>query len=179
MRRRRRTRGFSIIELAVTTVAATLLIGAGVLVVNIARTSADSSVRVQTVDTRADRALWPIVREARRGSLATLQKLDGTAFSDGETTTGFSVIPVIGWDGGPVTGPRFTYWLDQEVGAVSGVLMRSEEGAADRGIATNVTEFTVTRTDQRLVVSITVRSGPEDDRERTTTASVEISPRNP
>ena len=177
--RRRRTRGFSLIELAVSTVVAVLLVGAAVMTTKIARESADSSVRAQTVGTRADRALWPMIRETRRGSLATLQKLDGTAFSDGETTTGFSIEPVTGWDGSLVTGPRFTYWLDLAAGETSGTLMRSEAGAADRQMATNVTAFSVTRVDQRLTVSIEVRSGPEDDRERTVAAGVEIAPRNP
>lgn len=167
------------IEMAVATVSSVLLIGAGVLLVSASGDAANSTIRTQTVQTRADRAIWPVVRDIRRGSLATLQQLDGTTFDDGTTGTGLSMVPVTGWDGAALTGDRFTYWLAIDAGETTGELMRSQTGMPDRVIASNVTDFTITRTDQRLVVTLSVRTGPDDHRGRAATATVEINPRNP
>lgn len=174
----RRTRGLSLIEVMISATLGVMVLGGSGVLLTASNELALSANRTTTVQTRVDRALWPIVHEIRRASLATIRKADDTTFSDGETSVGISISRVVGFDGSPILGPRTLYRLVTPAGAARGNLVAVSQGRT-RVVARNVTAFSVTRTGRTFSLQISTREGPADDRGRSTAGSVAVAPRNP
>jgi hypothetical protein len=166
------------VELAVS---ATLLVG--VLAGTNAMVSASSDLSRSTTDegtasARSDRALQLLSTAIRRGSLATLQHLDDSAFVDGETDTGFKIQENVGYNGDAVLDTVATYWFELPTGKIEGSIKVTQDGFT-RVLATGVTAFSVRRTGTLLTFDVSTRSGPTDARERTSHAIVRVATRNP
>ena len=178
MKRTRSSRGLTIVEL---TISSALLVG--VLAGTNAMVSTSSGVARSTSDegtaaARADRALQLLTTAIRRGSLATLQRVDGSAFVDGGTDTGFRIQANIDYLGSAVLGTVATYRLDIPAGATEGSILQTQDGVT-RDLVNGVTAFSITRVGTLMTLDIRTQSGPSDDRRRSTHAVVQATSRNP
>jgi competence protein ComGF len=178
MRRAHSVRGATLIE---TVIGAALLI----VVIGAAAAMAKASTGVQqstndstTAAMRADRALQLVADAIRKGSLATLRRRDGSAFTDGTSDTGFQIRAVKGYTTTPVLDSVATYHFDIVTGKPEGSLIQTQNGV-DRVIVNGVTAFTVTRAAQLFTIDIRTRSGATDDRARTVHAALQAASRNP
>lgn len=175
---RRLRRGFSALEVTISvSVLGGLLIVAGFVLRtsgNLAQSSADEGAAAD----RVQQCLLPVANELRRASFATLQSLDGTPFSDGETDSGIRLRRVTGFNGVPVLAtPAIVRWT-RPTGAPAGDVTLERDGVTVV-LARNVTDFQIARTGEAFTIRATARSGPADDRGRTQTGRVVVRARNP
>jgi Tfp pilus assembly protein PilW len=178
MKRLRSARGLTIIEL---TISSALLVG--VLAGTNAMVSTSSGLARSTTDAgtaaaRADRALQMLTSAIRRGSLATLQHLDGSAFNDGDTDVGFKIQADIDYLGSAVLGTVATYRFDLPAGATEGSILQTQDGVT-RDMVNGVTAFTIRRAGTLMTLDVRTQSGPADARRRSTHAIVQATSRNP
>ena len=177
MIRSRSIRGLSAVEILISAAFAFgLLSGA----VSMAASSADlarGSAAEDAVARRVSESLATVSDAIRKASLASIRKLDGTEFADGESDVGFTGQPVIGFEGVPLLGPETTVRLDVPPGGGDGEILRNSGGIVER-IARGVTEFKITRTGDAFVVAVRARSGDRNAR-RVATASLTAHTRNP
>ncbi len=154
-----------------------VLSGATVLLQGASERS-DASVDRKVAVTRADRALWPLVDDLRKASLASAVTPGDVAFVHGTSDTGIAVEPVIGFRGEVVRGAPIVYRWDIPAGATTGAVVRIE-GGRRRILARGVTAFAITRERSTFHIRLTTAVGANDDRNRTVTATASVSPRNP
>jgi Tfp pilus assembly protein PilW len=178
VKRTRSSRGLTIVELTVSSALLVgVLAGANAMVSTssgLARSTSDEG----TAGQRADRALQLVTTAIRRGSLATLNHVDGTAFDSGQSDTGFRIQADVGYNGAAILGTVATYRFDLPAGATEGSILQTQDGLT-RVLVNGVTAFTVTRTGTLLTLDVRARSGPTDDRTRTVHAVVQATTRNP
>lgn len=178
MRRSRSARGLTIVEV---TISAALLVGVlagtNALVATssgLARSTSDEG----TAGARADRALQLLTQAIRHGSMATLQHVNGSAFADGESGTGFKIQADVGYNGTAILGTVATYQIAIPGGATEGSITQTQDGIT-RILVSGVTAFTVTRAGTLLTLDVSTRAGPADDRRRAVHAIVQATTRNP
>ena len=173
-----RQRGLTLVEVVISVVLLAAVLGGAVTLLDTSSDLAQSVNDERAAAMRVDRALGAIADEFRRGSLATATQLDGTTFSDGETDTGFQIRPIQGWDGAAVLGTQVRYEFSIDAGATEGELVR-RSGAIETLLARGITSFSVQRTGSAFVFTVTAESGPNDDRRRRSSGSLQVMARNP
>lgn len=170
--------GFTLLEMVISTVVLTAVLGGAYMLMLSSQDLATSATNDQIALDRVDRALASAAKEVRWGSLASARKLDGTTFSDGDADNGFALRRVEGWSGTAVTGDLVQYQLVVPTGETEGELVRSE-GGLQTVVARGLTGFQVARAGDLFTLTASSQSGPDDDRLRTATGSVQITARNP
>jgi type II secretory pathway component PulJ len=178
IRRSRTNRGTTLVEVLISSALAVLLLGGATMLLQSTQTLADSSDRMNAAQMRSDRALWPLVDDMRRGSMASVATTGGATFSDGTADSGISLQRVEGFEGDILRGTTIDYRWVVPGGATEGSLVRTQDGV-DRTLARRVEAFSITRAGELFTVSITTVSGPNDDRARRSNASIAVTPRNP
>lgn len=178
MRRTRSEGGLTIVEVAIS---AALLVG--VLAGANAMVSASSGVAQSTnnlgiASNKADQTLRKVADAIRRGSIASVLRLDGTYFSAGATDTGFTIREVRTYTGVPVLSSPATYQFVLPSGQLEGSIERTQDGIT-RVIARGVASFSVSRTGNLFTFVLQTRSGPSDDRLRSIRATLQAAARNP
>jgi hypothetical protein len=177
LKRPRRDLGTTIVEVSIGAALLVVVVGAAAAMATTSSGVAQSTADTTAAAMRADRALAILGEALQIGSLATLKKSDGTAFADGASGTGFQIQKVSGYTNAAVLDASATYHFDITAGALSGSLIQTQNGI-DRVIVTGVTSFTVTRAGTLFTLNISTRSGANDDRARTTTATLQVASRN-
>jgi Tfp pilus assembly protein PilV len=178
VRRARRSRGLSLVEVSVSVALIVAVLGGATALLDASESLAQSANDQSLALNRVDRVLAPLADELRKGSLASARKLDGTTFSDGQNDVGFQIRPVRGWSGTAETGDLVTIRWVRPAGAPVGDVVRSQDGV-EVTLARNVTNFQVSRIGNVFRFEIAARAGPEDDRRRTASGSVTVMARNP
>ena len=174
MRRLRSSKGLTLLELIISaSLSAVVLLGAGSMV-SASTNLSQSSTNVGESTRRVDATLGELADAIRRGSLASARRSDGTNFASGTTDSGIQIRRVVGFRGTPVTSDLVAYRWDSTTGDVLRV-----EDAVVSILASHVTAFAITRTADLFTVTLTSRSGPQDDRGRTATGMLQIAARNP
>jgi hypothetical protein len=178
VKRLRSSRGMTIVEVAVSaTILIAILAGTNAMM-DTSSGVAQSTTNQGNASARADRALQLLASAIRKGSLATLQKLDGSTFSDGQNDVGFKIQEDTGYNGSAILGPITTYQFVLPVGATEGSITQTQNGVG-RVLVNGVTAFTVTRAGDLLTLDVQTESGPADDRLRTVHGVVQVTTRNP
>jgi len=178
MRRTRSCRGITLLEVTISSALLLCVLGATNSLVAAATGLASTTNDINTASGRADRALQTASAAVRRGSFATLRRVDGTAFADASSDSGFQIQEVRSYSGALILGTAATYKLVIPAGRTEGSVVRTQDGL-DRTIANGVTGFTVTRSGSLLVLDVRTRSGPADDRARFIHATTQVESRNP
>jgi len=174
---RRGRGGFTLLEVVTATTIAGVLVGSAVRLLLTTGDLAFTATHQRTASQRVERTLTRVGAELRRSSAASAEHADGSTFADGETGTALSIRPVSGWEGAAVLGDRIQYRLEVPAGATEGELIR-DDGLIETLIARRVSGFDVARDGSVFTVTVSARSGPDDDRERTSTGSLSILTRN-
>lgn len=177
MRRRRHptgSRGLTLVETVVASSLIAAILGGAISLLDATQDLAESATNQRTAARRVDRALSRMAQELRRGSLATVRQLDDSSFADAETDVGFSMQPVVGWDGAAVLGDRITYEFD----ATTGEIVRSD-GVIETVLSRGLTGFSVQRTGNLFTFTTQTSAGPADDRSRTASGALSVVARNP
>jgi hypothetical protein len=179
--RTRRTRtqsGLTMLEVAVSAALAAGVLTGATYMLDASRRVAQSTNDVGDAAKRADLVLEQLADAIRRGSLASMRKLNGTNFSSGQSDVGLQLRFVTGYVGTPTVSDLVTYRWDRAVGATEGELVRAD-GAVDTVVARHVTDFSVARAGDLFTLTVAARSGPTDDRGRVARGSCQITARNP
>lgn len=175
---RRSQTGLTLLEVVIAMALLVGVLGSAMTLLDTSRALSQSVQDQQIANARVDRALALISDEFRKGSLATAQHPDGSTFSDGDTDTGFQIQPVTGWNGTAVLGDAVTYQFIRAVGATEGELIRDELGV-ETLMVREITSFSVTRSGNAFVFTVTAESGYQDDRRRTASGTLRVMARNP
>jgi type II secretory pathway pseudopilin PulG len=178
MKRAHSVRGTTLIETVIGAALLIVVIGAAAAMAKASTDVQQSTNDATTAAMRADRALQLIAEKLRKGSLATLRRLDDSTFADGTSDVGFKIQAVTGYTTAPVLAPQARYNYVVSMGAPDGSLVETQNGVS-RVIVNGVTAFTVTRSGQLFTIDITTRSGPTDARARTVHATLQAASRNP
>jgi prepilin-type N-terminal cleavage/methylation domain-containing protein len=178
VRRTRSCRGFTLIEVTISTALLACVLGVTKSLVAAATTLASTTNDASAATGRADRALQTACAAIRRGSFATLRRADGTAFADATSDSGFQIQEVRSFSGALVLGTAARYRLVIPAGQTEGSIVLTQDGL-DRTIANGVTAFTVTRSGPLTTLDVRTRSGPANDRARNVHATTQVDSRNP
>ena len=178
MKRIQRQAGVSAVELIMSATLAVGVLGGVGYMIDASQGVARSTTDAGTASARVGETLTKLADAIRRGSLASARHIDGTNVADATNDTGFQIRAVTAFSGAPVTANLVSYRLDLPPGATEGDLIRTE-GAFVAVLASHVTSFRVARAGNLFTLSMSARSGPRDDRGRTSTGSVQVSARNP
>jgi hypothetical protein len=168
----------SLIEAVVAGGLLVVVLGATTAIVKASTSLAQSTNDAGVASNRATRALRTMATAVRRGSLATVETLDGKTLSPGATDRGFRIRPVLTSTVPPSLGAKIEYRLDVPAGAAEGSLVELRDGIP-AVLADGVSSFSVSRTGNLFTLDVTTHSGPRDDRGRTVHAVLGVSPRNP
>ena len=160
-----------------TTFAAGVLLGAISLlnaVASVGQHSADGGISAS----RVQKVLSEATDQLRRASLATARDAADTTFADGESGTEIRYRVVDGFAGAPVLSAVRTLRFVRPAGAAEGEV-QLDDGVQTIVLARGVSAFSVTRTGSAFTITATARSGPPDDRARTTSGAIVARPRCP
>jgi prepilin-type N-terminal cleavage/methylation domain-containing protein len=178
LRRNRRQRGLSLIEVSIGAAIGAIVLGASVSAMDSTRKVADASSRSATVVRRADRAITPMVSAFRRCSLSSVRDLTDTALVEGTPASAVRLQEVVGWDSAPVLGPPTEYEWIVPAGATEGTVVIRENGR-ERVLARGITAFEVERVRNTFEIRLRTETGPDNDLHRELDAAIAVAPRNP
>jgi len=171
-------RGFTVVEVTISVAVLGALLVAGGFVLRTSGDLAQSAADEGTAADRVQQSLLPVANELRRASFATIQSLDSTPFSDGETDAGVRFRRVTGFNGAPVlASPAVVRWTKPS-GSPDGDVTLEQDGVTVV-LARHVTAFEVARTGETLTVTATAQAGPDDARGRTHRGRIVVRARNP
>jgi hypothetical protein len=178
MKNMRSQAGVTVLELAMSATLAVGVLGAAGMMIDASSHVAQSTNDQGAASLRVGATLYQLTDAVRRGSLASARHVDGTNFDDGTSDAGFQIRFVTGYNGAPITSGLITYRWDHVAGAPEGDVIR-DDGGIQTILARHVTNFGIARAGNLFTITLTARSGPQDDRARSSIGQVEVTARNP